>query len=254
MALDEADLGGRMRKSSHDKRVRFGPVTHRIIPARQRGNGTPPARTLRVVESDSEDEDLETLACMGLMCPPEPSEVFGLETLASVSDCADDLLGDPSNTGKVDVAAEAFYTHDADGDLPISLEALETITCWEAEDAARDEESEATKAAEAKAVAMLPRTFDMLQSIFGLHGPCAMPRDKVVSKLKTTCSARTPVSHEEVDAMLVALADAAPRYLRLLSAEETSNHVPMVRISRHVEIMGLKKDLRTRADAAASLR
>mmetsp|Transcript_28766 Transcript_28766/g.81004 ORF Transcript_28766/g.81004 Transcript_28766/m.81004 type:complete len:544 (+) Transcript_28766:1009-2640(+) len=250
--LCEDDSCGQVRRASHNRRVTFGPVSVRKIPSRS---------PLRFSVKDSDDSSIDTedmaeedVACRGLTGhhSDPPPDGLGLETLAYVSNCCVDLLNDDSTGPRLDVSSlpEVLRTPNSDGELPLSMETLEMLGEWERQDKARDSDAELQKAASAKAVSALPRTFDMLQMLFGSLGPCAMTLEKVVDRLETSCNARNPVSKAEVHEMLHALASAAPSYLRLLKPGETSSRSAMVRINRKQDWLSLRKELTALASKA----
>ena len=347
-AAELEDEEQQVRRASHGRRVSFGPVEQRLIPPRGspapaaflspatsaglRLNDEPPPPGATISQlhlhpldpiSDDEDDtgsssgsssgdesvdDLETLACVGLMCASsgaledhvgehlaalvrskeggvaeeentnedegdnnkENTQPGSTTTLLGVgASAAGSLVEEEEEQGGEDVQEPArlcvivpeVVQKGSAFDLPeLSLEALEQLGAWEAEDNARDDVAEAKARADSKARAALPRTFDLLQGVFGASGPCGMPLGVVLDRFCSTAAARRAVvGRGEAEDMLRALADAAPGYLTLAAGTpssfstslSSSSKAMTVRISRANATAELRQKLKAIADKEA---
>eukprot|EP00873_Tetraselmis_striata_P017498 jgi/Tetstr1/437762/TSEL_026416.t1 len=262
---EDADAGGKVRVASHKRRVTFGGAVEYLIPPRR------PRRRL-IDDTDSEDESGDeggeiirplpvAEPAMALIDPEKDSSTPSSDDSSTSSEdtSSEDcerlgicMLPKPacSSAPKAEAPPQAETNH-AGADLSgLSEETLQLLDAMEAADAAADPVADAAAAAKRRAAQALPRTFDMLQGLFGSSGPCGMPREQAISRLQTTASRRIPTSATEVAQMLQALAEAAPHYLQLLSAEETASKRATVRINRQQDMRALRRKLLTAAEAA----
>jgi hypothetical protein len=259
-----AENGGKLRVASHNRRVTFGGVVEYLIPPRK-------ARRL-ISDTDSEDSDDEGDSVAGeVIRPVLPEEHDAAATLIEVGEgqSSSSSSSDSSSSSSEDDTSEeecervgmclvptsdvkkAEVVEVERDTMGLSDETLELLDAMEAEDAARDVVGDKVKAAERKATQALPRTFDMLQALFGSSGPCAMGREEAVTKLLVTASRRGPTSREEVLQMLETLANAAPHYLQLKSASETASGRATLRVNRKQDMNNLRRTLLTMAERAS---